>query len=155
MTETASGSNSESRRPGARRAAPAVLMDTNALFLPIRTGFPLEAEVARLVPGARLAIAGATDRELDRLVVRGTPGSAGARALARRFPIVPTDQEGDDGVLDAATRVRAILLTADRDLQARARSAGLAVLVPRDRHRLELQRESPVRRRRASSRGNG
>jgi rRNA-processing protein FCF1 len=120
-----------------------VVLDTNALFLPVRTGFPLESEVARLLPGARLVVASSTVRELAALEARRTPLALGARAYASRFPVVDTEREGDAGVLDAAVRERATVLTADRELQERVRAAGLAVLVPRDRHRLELQR--PVR----------
>jgi rRNA-processing protein FCF1 len=117
-----------------------VLLDTNALFLPIRTGFPLEAEIARLVPGARVVLASSGRRELDRLAARATPGAAGARALAAKFASVPAAAEGDAGVIEAAVRERAIVLTADRALQDLLRSRGLAVLAPRDRHRLELRR---------------
>jgi rRNA-processing protein FCF1 len=122
-----------------------VLLDTNALFLPLRTGFPLEAEIGRLVPGARIVVPASSLRELDRLEGRSTPHAAGARALAERFEIVAVDAEGDDGVLKAARRERAVVVTADLELQGRARAAGLAVLVPRDRHRLELHRERAAR----------
>ena len=116
------------------------MLDTNALFLPVRTGFPLEAEVARLVPGARLVVPASSLRELERLAARATPQATGALALAARFEVVPALADGDAGVLDAARRERAIVLTADRELQERARSAGLSVLAPRDRHKLELRR---------------
>jgi rRNA-processing protein FCF1 len=129
------------------------VLDTNALFLPIRAGFPLESEVARLVPGARVVVPASSIRELERLAARGTPGGAGARALAERFGEVPSEGDGDDGVLEAAVREGAILLTADRELQARARAAGLSVLAPRDRHRLELRRAVPLGTGRG--RGNG
>ncbi|MGA8543192.1 MAG: PIN domain-containing protein [Thermoplasmata archaeon] len=116
-----------------------VLLDTNALFLPIRTGFPLEAEVARLVPGARIVIASSGIRELERLDRRSTPGAAGAKLLAEKFASVPASADGDAGVIEAAMRERAIVMTADRALQERLRALGLSVLAPRDRHRLELR----------------
>ncbi|MGI0130698.1 MAG: hypothetical protein ACREDE_00540 [Thermoplasmata archaeon] len=116
-----------------------MLLDTNALFLPIRTGFPLELEIARTVPGARVVVAASGLRELDRLVDRATPGASGARALASRFAVAPTRAEGDDAVLAVALRERAIVVTADRALQLRLRARGISVLAPRDRHRLELR----------------
>ena len=114
-------------------------MDANALFLPVRAGFPLASEVERLLPGARLLVATSTLRELDRLVARATPGAVTARALAGRFSTTTQEGEGDDAVLRAAEREGATVLTADRELQGRLRARGLAVLVPRDRHRLELR----------------
>jgi rRNA-processing protein FCF1 len=146
-----------------------VLLDTNALFLPIRTGFPLDAEIGRLVPGARVLVASSGIRELDRLVERATPGAAGARALAEKFARTAVASDGDDSVVEVAVRERAIVVTADRGLQERLRAAGLSVLAPRDRHRLELRpprsepsvghsrRRPPPPRpiRRRSPRGNG
>lgn len=116
-----------------------VLLDTNALFLPIRSGFPLEAEIDRLVPGARVIIALSSLRELDRLVERATPGATGARALAEKFGTAAVRSRGDDGVVEAAVRERAMVVTADRLLQARLRSRGIFVLAPRDRHRLDIR----------------
>jgi rRNA-processing protein FCF1 len=109
------------------------------LFLPIRSGFPLEAEVARFVPGARILIAESGIRELDRLVDRATPSAAGARALAEKFARTPARAEGDEAVVEVALRERAIVVTSDRGLQERLRRSGISILVPRDRHRLELR----------------
>jgi rRNA-processing protein FCF1 len=122
-----------------------VVVDTNALFLPLRSGFPLDAEIARLVPGARVVVADASRRELVRLAARGIPRAAAARALSERYGRLTSEAEGDDGVLASARRRRAVLLTADRELQQRARALGLSVLVPRDRHRLELLPGRPAR----------
>ena len=122
-----------------------MLLDTNALFLPVRSGFPLEAEIGRIVPGARIVVPASALRELDRLEARGTPQAAGARAFAARFEVVPARAEGDAGVLEATRREDATLVTADVELQGTARSVGISVLVPRDRHRLELHRDRPAR----------
>ena len=128
-------------------------MDTNALFLPIRAGFPLEAEIARILPGAPVRVTSSTLRELDRLESRGTPGARGARQFADRLPTTPTRLDGDAAILDVARRRRAIVVTADRELARRLRAEGLGVLMPRDRHRLELRPgdgpEPPARRPRA------
>jgi rRNA-processing protein FCF1 len=101
--------------------------------------------------------------ELDRLVARSTRHAVAARALAERFARLSGSGHGDDAVVAAAVRRRAVVVTADRALQARLRARGIAVLAPRDRHRLELRpgdrplrpnrtRSGAVRRR---ARGNG
>jgi rRNA-processing protein FCF1 len=108
------------------------------LFLVIRTGFPLEQELGRLAPGARLLLPGSVVGELDGLAKSLTPGAAAARALADRFSLVPTRAGGDEGIIEAALRTRAWVATADRELQRRLASQGITVVIPRDRHRLEV-----------------
>jgi rRNA-processing protein FCF1 len=139
------------------------------LFLPVRAGFPLEAEVHRILPGARLLVADATLRELDHLVERHTPHAAAARDYSTRFVLVASKGDGDDAVVEVALRKRAFVVTADQELQARLRRQGVSVLAPRDRHRLELQpaladthasalakpRRARISPRRAPPRGNG
>jgi rRNA-processing protein FCF1 len=139
-----SGSSSGGRR--VRGAVPPrlVLLDTNALFLPVRTGFPLVAEVERHHPGATLGVPTSVLRELDRLVGRATPGAAAARALAARFRAVTAQGVGDEAVLKVAVRTGAWVVTADRALRARLTARGVGVLSPRDRHRLEPYSPRPV-----------
>ena len=127
-----------------------MLLDTNALLLPVRSRFPLAAEVDRLCPGARLVIPSSALEELERLVARRVPGASAARQLARRYPVVPAQGRGDAGVLATAVRDRAWVVTADRVLASRLQRAGLPVLVPRDRSRLELR---PARTHRETARG--
>ncbi|MGP8159567.1 MAG: PIN domain-containing protein [Thermoplasmata archaeon] len=117
-----------------------MLLDANALLLPIRTLFPLESEVDRIHPGARLVVPSSVIDELDRLVARGVPGARGALALAQKFLLIPVEGRGDAAILKAAMRHSAWVVTADRALAERLRKEGVTVLAPRDRHRLELHR---------------
>jgi len=117
-----------------------VLLDANALLLPARTRFPLESEVDRIRPGAAIVVPSSVRGELERLVARHVPGATTAAAVARKFPELPVTGQGDTAVLDAAVRHRAWVVTADRALAERLRGAGVTVMVPRDRHRLELRR---------------
>jgi rRNA-processing protein FCF1 len=139
-TATNSASSSASRRPRSAAGRPLVLLDANAVFLPVRVGFPLDAEVGRLRPGAVLSLPASVVDELDRLVARGIPEAAAARALAARYPVVPAPGKGDDAVLRSAVRTRAWVVTADRALRERLTHRGVTVLSPRDRHRLEVFR---------------
>jgi rRNA-processing protein FCF1 len=160
MTAKPSGSRSAARRskPSAR---PAVVLDTNLLFLTVRAGFPLEQEVERLFPGARLLVPASVVAELEGLARSLTPGAMAARALAARYEIVPTQARGDDGVIEAAASTGAGVATADRELRRRLGVRGITILTPRDRHRLEVVRaraasvRPPRTRRGASPGGNG
>lgn len=114
-----------------------MLVDANALFLAVGDRFPLVAEVDRLRPGATLAVTTSVLRELDRLVARKVARATAARLLAERWPALAAPGVGDAALARAAVRANAWVVTADRDLRARLRKAGVVVLAPRDRHRLE------------------
>jgi len=74
--------------------------------------------------------------ELARLAVRGVAPAAPAAAFARRLRTVPTRSRGDAAVLEAARRLNATVVTADRELARRLGEAGVPVLVPRGRQTL-------------------
>ncbi len=76
----------------------------------------------------------------------GVAGAAAAREYARRFPVLAAQGLGDDAVLASAVLRRASVVTADRDLADRLVARRVAVLVPRDRHRLHVVPGAPVRR---------
>jgi rRNA-processing protein FCF1 len=124
------------RRTGPVRSPPVVLLDTNALFLPFRERFPLEAELARVVPGSEVRVPAPVRREVARLVVAGHPGAPLAAEFAGRFPSVPGAGEGDVAILGIARRLRAAVVTADAGFRDRLLAAGIPVLSPRGLHRL-------------------
>ncbi len=115
-----------------------MVLDTNILFLVVRSGFPLEEEVDRLLPGAHLLVPASVIGELDGLAKSLTPGAMAARALSDRFTVLLTREHGDDGVIEAAIAAHAAVVTADRELRRRLAVRGIMALVPRDRHRLEV-----------------
>jgi rRNA-processing protein FCF1 len=92
-----------------------------------------------LLPGAELAVPSAVRAEIDRLVARRASHATAARSLVDGLRAVPSALRGDAAVREAAVRLRAAVVTADRALAERLRRAGVAVLVPRDRARLELK----------------
>ncbi len=123
---------------------PWVLLDTNALFLPFTRRFPLEAEIRRLMEGARIGVPQSVHGELKRLEVRGGPHARAARLLADRFPSLPTDLHGDDALESLARELGAWVVTSDRALRARLEAQGLGVLFPRgDRHLASSPRAPP------------
>ncbi len=120
------------------------MLDANALFWPFTHGTRITEEVERLFPaGARVLVAESGRAELDGLVQRGVRHARAARELAERYEVFPVPGRGDSGLLAAAAGSNTVVATADRALQARLRARGVAVLVPRDRARLELKLPSP------------
>lgn len=108
-------------------------------MLPFRTGLDLAGEVDRALPGAELAVPTSVLGELERLAARRVPFALPAVTLARSFRALSTSDRGDAAVLSTARRFRARVVTADRALTVRLRAAGIDVLLPRDRTRLELR----------------
>ena len=108
-------------------------------MLPFREGLALADEVDRLLPGAELAVPQAVLAELDRLTERGALHAAAARAFARRLRPVPSEGRGDAAVVRTASQLRASVVTGDRRLADALRGVGVAVLMPRDRARLDLK----------------
>lgn len=117
----------------------AVLVDANGWLLPFRSGLRLREEVDRLLPGVTLIATDSVLRELRSLRRRGVEWSAAALALAEAAGRLRSRGAGDDAILEVAVRRRLAVLTADRGLAGRLRRAGIHVLVPRDRTRLELR----------------
>lgn len=126
--------DSRARRP------PMVLLDTNAFFLPLRSGVDLGREITRLLPGAEVRVPSSVIRELDRLVRRRTKDARIARALAERFPVLETDLDGDPALETLAQELEAWIVTGDQALRDRLDGQGLKVIFPRERQRLELSR---------------
>ncbi len=122
---------------------PWVLLDTNALFLPFTRRFPLEAEVQRLMEGARIGVPQSVHGELRRLEARGGAHARAARLFADRFPSLPTDLHGDDALESLARELGAWVVTSDRALRTRLEAQGLGVLFPRGDHHLASSPRAP------------
>ena len=117
---------------------PLVLLDTNALLMPFQMGLDLEGEITREMGRCRVAVPAVCIAEL-RAMGENLRDGAAALKLAERFETLETVGLGDDAVVDLAIRMGGIVVTSDRDLIKRLRSAGLRVLRPRQKKRLELK----------------
>jgi rRNA-processing protein FCF1 len=125
---------------------PLVLLDTNLLLLPFQRGFPLEDALASWCPASALRVPTAVRGELERLAERAVAGAANAVELARRFPGIQSHHGGDAGLLELARRSGGVVATGDQELRRRLVTAGVSVLFPRGKNRLELAPgESPRR----------
>jgi uncharacterized protein len=124
--------------PGIR----AVVLDTNALLLPFTDGTRLEEELERLVGSCQLVVPSSIIGELKQLAQN--PSTLGRNAksalrLAQRCRVESTKLPGDDGLLQVARALGAIVVTNDRAIQAEAARSGLQVVVAREKGRLTLR----------------
>jgi rRNA-processing protein FCF1 len=123
---------------GSDHNLPLVLLDTNALLMPFQMGLDVEGEIKREMGRCRIAVPLVCLAEL-RTMGSDLRDGAAALSFAERFEVLDTVGLGDDAVVDLAIRTEGIVVTGDRGLIKRLRSAGLKVLRPRQRKRLELR----------------
>ncbi|MEA3189815.1 MAG: uncharacterized protein QOD77_397 [Thermoplasmata archaeon] len=113
-----------------------VVLDTNAILLPFTQGTRLEEPLAELLGAYELHLPTSVIPELQRLSEnQGATGRAAKMALkfSERCVREPTGLMGDDGILQVARRLGAVVFTNDRKLQLECVKSGLRVLVARER----------------------
>ncbi len=118
-----------------------VVVDTNAMLLPVTDGTDLEEELTSLLGEVRIVVPSSVLRELRLLSSRlGKAGRAAGTALglAHRFATLETDMPGDDGILDIARRLSAVVVTNDKTLQGEVHRSGLTVIASRGKGRLHI-----------------
>jgi len=106
--------------------------------MPFQMGIDLEAEITREMGRCRIAVPRVCIAEV-RAMQGSVRDAAAALKYAERFEAIPTEGLGDEAVVDCATRTGGTVVTGDRGLIRRLREAGLRVLRPRQRKRLELK----------------
>ena len=122
-----------------------VVLDTNALMMPVECDVRVFDELDRLVGDVETVVPRAVLAELDRLAASGAGEEATAarvgRDLAERCAVVETDASyADDAVIEAATAGRvdvAGVVTNDRALRDRLLERGVRVIGLRGRNTLE------------------
>jgi rRNA-processing protein FCF1 len=114
-----------------------VLVDANALFSAARLHIDIVKALKGAAPGWTAVVPASVVAELE--VVGRRKFAAEARAMAQRLPLLENAGRGDDAIAAAAAAgPRRAVLTNDRALRARLRSAGVPVLFVRGSARIEL-----------------
>jgi len=117
----------------------AVVLDANALMMPFQFGINIDLELGRLVPGCEPVVPSSVIAELWAVLDKTSdPHAKAAIELAKKYRLVDSHGTGDSAVLDAAISLRAVVVTNDRGLRARARAEGLDVVGLRGRNHLEI-----------------
>ncbi|MBB6646525.1 DUF188 domain-containing protein [Halobellus ruber] len=125
--------------------APTVILDTNALMMPVELGVRVFDELDRLVGDADLVVPRAVLAELEKLSEAGNGEAATAAAvgrdLAARCRAVDTEASyADDAVVELAAGDAAAdyAVTNDRPLRDRLLERGVRVIGLRGRTTLEI-----------------
>ena len=102
-------------RQDAPSAMPNVVLDANALMMPFQFGLNLSAEIERLLGRCEIFVPSSVRSELMKLSSKDRTAKA-ALKLCGRFAEVATRSVGDDGVVEAALTLDAVVVTNDSDL---------------------------------------
>lgn len=112
-----------------------VLLDANALMMPFQFSVDLEDELRRLLGNPDVRVPSSALRELERLAQTQSQARAALR-LAARYPVIEVEGRGDEAILAAARERGAVVVTNDRELRKRLRSADVPVIYLREKSRL-------------------
>jgi rRNA-processing protein FCF1 len=123
--------------------APTVILDTNALMMPVELDVRVFDELDRLVGDADLVVPQAVVAELEKLRDAGTGEEATAAAvgrdLASRCRVVGTEASyADDAVVELAGGMDGYAVTNDRPLRDRLLERGVRVIGLRGRTTLQI-----------------
>ena len=123
-----------------------VLLDTNALLMPVQFGIDLYGELLGLFGDFELVTLEEVVGELSGLARGGGRDAVAARvglALARRSTIVPSGSSAesvDERVLEYARREGCVVVTNDRELRNALLREGTSVVSMRKQKTLDLMR---------------
>lgn len=122
-----------------------VILDTSSLMAIFQTKVDLVSAAKELLPGRiKFAVTEETLRELKRLTTSKSPSvrkaAKAAMKIANEIGVIGCKGErGDEAVVKAAIRTRAVVATTDSELRKRLRDLGIPVIYPRKDRRFEVE----------------
>ena len=114
---------------------PAVVLDANALLLPFQFRVNLEAELRRLLGDPEIYVPTPVLDELKGLA-RSLREARAALKLAAKFQVVDVQGGADDAILEAASRLSAVVVSNDAALLRRLKEARIPRIFLRSRSHL-------------------
>ncbi len=104
-----------------------VVLDANALMMPFEYHLNLDLEIKKILGDVHIFVPSCILGELERLSRRRWEAKA-ALQLAEKYDIINVEKLGDKGVLEAAKKLNAYVVTNDRALVKILKKEGLKVL---------------------------
>lgn len=115
-----------------------VILDTNGLLMPFQFSLNLDEEIQGLVGAAQIYVPSSVMKELEGL------DNEAPIELARKYRKIDVEQEGDQGVLEAANKLDGVIVTNDKELKKRAIRQKIPVAYLRSKSHLEMVGEDWV-----------
>ncbi len=113
-----------------------VVLDTNALLMPFEIGLNIDLAVRNVLGDVRMVVPEPLMGELGR---SKNKFAKAAIKLAQKYEIVPTENMGDNAVLELAVRTEGVVLTNDRELRSRLRTLKIPTMYLRSGTHLVLE----------------
>ena len=110
-----------------------IVLDANALMMPFEYRLNLDLEIKRIVGEAHIFVPSCILGELERLSKKRWEAKA-ALQLAKKYEIIDVEKLGDNGVLEAAKKLNAYVVTNDRALARILKKEGIKVLSMKQNH---------------------
>jgi rRNA-processing protein FCF1 len=134
-------------KPRPTRRTLKIILDSNALFVPLQFNIDIFEELKRLLNrNFELVLLPQTRQELERMATQGPPGTRKnavfALKLAEKCSLLEVDggtsASTDDLMLRAAAKYKYAVFTNDRQLRNRLRDINVPVIYVRQKSRLEI-----------------
>ncbi len=110
-----------------------VVLDSNALMMPFIYKINLDIEILNLIGNAEFYVPSSVIGEIKRLSEKKWEAKA-AMNLLKKYRVINVNNIGDDGVLEAAKKLNAYLLTNDEELRERAKKEKIKVIFMKQNH---------------------
>jgi rRNA-processing protein FCF1 len=114
-------------------ASQPVILDTNALLAQFQFNIDLIGELGRLLGAFEIFIPNSVLGELDNVKDRNVKA---ARTFAKKYEVVHTEKKGDEAILELAEKMKAVVVTNDKELRKRLKKMDLKVVYMRQKSHL-------------------
>ncbi len=110
-----------------------VVLDANALMMPFQYKLNIDVELTRLLGSYELYVPSCVLGELERVAKRRWEARA-ALQMAQRYRVIEVQSRGDAGVIEAAKKLNAAVVTNDKALRIRLMKDGIRVIFMKQNH---------------------
>ncbi len=110
-----------------------IVLDSNAIMMPFIYKVNLDIEILNLIGDAEIYIPSSVIGEIKRISKKRWEAKA-AMNLLKKYRVIHVNSLGDDGVLEAAKKLHAYLLTNDEELKRRAEKEKIKVIFMKQNH---------------------
>lgn len=115
-----------------------IIVDTNILVYCAKNRVDIMREIKTLRESYKPAVIPAIESEARR-ISREIPEGGLLAAMIDSIELLPGEGRGDDAIVEIAARVNAAVITNDRELRTRLKSAGVRVFSLRNGRRIEAE----------------
>lgn len=115
-----------------------VILDTNALMMPFQFELNIDVELNRILGSYKIIVPSYVIEELKALIKKEKFADS-ALKLAKKYEIIKSPVKGDEGIIELAKELNAIVVTNDRTLKEKLSSLDLPVVYLRSKTYLALR----------------